>query len=358
MNNFEIYDDIIAFHPGSYIEEIIEDLNITQEEFAERLGVTPKTVSKLVRAEAPVSTETANKLSKLTGISISTWLQMQNTYDIKKLQIEEKKNQDEFQVCAQIDFKYFKDNGFIPRRNYSTLEKIQKLRELLQISNLTFLKNFNSNVSYRNTSGFNEKSIINSNIMLEYATNIAKHKTNNKLDKTKLNKILPEIRQMTLQSGEEFFPILEEKLIECGVILVALPALKNASLNGATKKFKNGSVLLLITDKNKSSDIFWFSIFHEIGHIINGDFYSDYEDDETYLDMEKKADNFAQNLLIPNELYKKFIEDACFTKTNIKNFAESIGIHPSIVLGRLQKEGYLEYYNFKELKISYKFLMG
>lgn len=90
MSNYEIYDDIVAFHPGSYIEEIIDDLNITQEEFAERLGVSPKTISKLINAEVPVSTETANKLSKLTGISMSTWLQMQNSYDIKKTQIEEK----------------------------------------------------------------------------------------------------------------------------------------------------------------------------------------------------------------------------------------------------------------------------
>ncbi|VTS48589.1 HigA family addiction module antitoxin [Streptococcus dysgalactiae] len=356
MSNYEIYDDIVAFHPGSYIEEIIDDLNITQEEFAERLGVSPKTISKLINAEVPVSTETANKLSKLTGISMSTWLQMQNSYDIKKTQIEEKRKSDEYEICSKIDFSYFKLHKFIPNKQYKAHEKIEELRKLLQIADLTFLKNYNSNVSYRNTRGFSDISIINSNVVLELAINFAKHKANKKLDKTKLKNLLPELRKMTTQKGEEFFPILQEMLIECGVILVALPSLRNASLNGATKKFKNGSVLLLITDKNKKSDIFWFSIFHEIGHIINGDFYSDYEDDETYQAMEKKADLFAQDILIPNEDYKKFIETNNFTKSHIISFGEEIGIDPSIVLGRLQKEKYVNYSQFSDLKTSYKFV--
>ena len=42
------YKDLIAFHPGQYVEELIEDYNVTQKEFAERLGVSAKTVSKLV----------------------------------------------------------------------------------------------------------------------------------------------------------------------------------------------------------------------------------------------------------------------------------------------------------------------
>ena len=79
--------------------------------------------------------------------------------------------------------------------------------------------------------------------------------TDNKLDKGKLEKLLPKIRKMTLQNAKKFYPELKEKLLECGVILCGMPKLQNASLNGATKKFQNGSVLLLITDRNKSSDI-------------------------------------------------------------------------------------------------------
>ncbi|EFO01114.1 hypothetical protein SMSK597_0364 [Streptococcus mitis SK597] len=50
-NKIVEYKDLIAFHPGQYVEELIEDYNVTQKEFAERLGVSEKTISKLVNAE-------------------------------------------------------------------------------------------------------------------------------------------------------------------------------------------------------------------------------------------------------------------------------------------------------------------
>lgn len=75
--------DLIAFHPGQYIGEIIEDYQMTQKEFAENLGVSPKTISKLVKGEESISNEIAQKLEKFTNISMKTWFNLQNTYDVK-----------------------------------------------------------------------------------------------------------------------------------------------------------------------------------------------------------------------------------------------------------------------------------
>jgi addiction module antidote protein HigA len=75
--------DLIAFHPGQYIGEIIEDYQMTQKEFAENLGVSPKTISKLVKGEESISNEIAQKLEKFTNISMKTWFNLQNAYDVK-----------------------------------------------------------------------------------------------------------------------------------------------------------------------------------------------------------------------------------------------------------------------------------
>lgn len=75
--------DLIAFHPGQYIGELIEDYQMTQKEFAEKLGVSPKTVSKLVNGEQSISNDIAQKLAKFTNISMKTWLNIQNAYDVK-----------------------------------------------------------------------------------------------------------------------------------------------------------------------------------------------------------------------------------------------------------------------------------
>ncbi len=353
MSNVLNYKNLIAFHPGTYVADIIDDLNITQKEFANRLGTTEKSLSKLLNGEDNLSKEMAYKLSKLTGISINTWMNLQNEYDKKTLEIEDERLKDELKVCKLIDFKYFKDNGCVENRRFNENEKVEKLRSILKIANLTYLSYFNAEVSYRNTKEFDEKSIVNSNVMLEIASNIARNKSDIKLDKEKLKSYLPKIREMTNQNPTEFYPKLEEILSECGIILVALPNLRNASINGATKKFKNGSVLLLITDKNKNSDIFWFSIIHEISHILDGDFYSNYKDEVSYREKELKANKFAGNFFINEDLYKDFNEKEDYTKDSIVRFSESLGIHPSILLGRLQKDEKVDYSYLYELKTKY-----
>ena len=75
--------DLIAFHPGQYIAELIEDYNMTQNEFAEKLEVSPKTISKLVNGEESISDDLAQKLDKFTNISMKTWLNLQASYDRK-----------------------------------------------------------------------------------------------------------------------------------------------------------------------------------------------------------------------------------------------------------------------------------
>ena len=75
--------DLIAFHPGQYIAELIEDYNMTQNEFAEKLEVSPKTISKLVNGEESISDDLAQKLEKFNNISMKTWLNLQASYDRK-----------------------------------------------------------------------------------------------------------------------------------------------------------------------------------------------------------------------------------------------------------------------------------
>ncbi|WP_334333468.1 MULTISPECIES: HigA family addiction module antitoxin [unclassified Companilactobacillus] len=358
MSKENVYEDLIAFHPGSYVEDIVDELNITQAEFADRLGVSAKTISKIINGEDRISNDIANKLANLTGISIKTWMNLQEAYDIKFLEIENKKTVDkEENVCRLIDFGYFKKNHLVRSKKYSIKDKVDILHQLLNVSSLSNLESFNPVVSYRNTKGFEEKSIINSNVMLELAMNEARNVTDVKYTKSKLNKILPIIREMSLDSPEVFYPKLKELLLGCGIVLVGLPNLKNAYLNGATKKFKNGSVLLLITDRNKYSDVFWFSLVHELGHIYFNDFYSNYENEEEYQQKEDRADKFAADFFIPQDMYSDFVNEGKFDKKSILNFAKILGINPSIIVGRLQKEKFIDYKDLQELKTSYSIVM-
>ena len=89
MSNINEYKDIVAFHPGYYIADIIDDMEISQNEFATRMGTTVETLSKLINGQANISNDLAKKLSVMLGTSVEVWQNLQNTYDQKLLEIQQ-----------------------------------------------------------------------------------------------------------------------------------------------------------------------------------------------------------------------------------------------------------------------------
>lgn len=70
-------------HPGAILrEDVLPGLEMTQTEFAERLGVSRLSVSELLNEKRALSTEMALRLSKLLGTSAESWLAMQDAVDL------------------------------------------------------------------------------------------------------------------------------------------------------------------------------------------------------------------------------------------------------------------------------------
>ena len=86
MSNYVEFDDKIAFHPRYYIEEMIDDGGLTQEDLAERLGITQDHLSILIRGEQSLSVDIATKLSEVLGTSVPNWLNLHRAFDERKCQ--------------------------------------------------------------------------------------------------------------------------------------------------------------------------------------------------------------------------------------------------------------------------------
>ena len=169
---------------------------------------------------------------------------------------------------------------------------------------------------------------------------------------------------MTLQNPEVFLPRLSNIFAECGVAFVLLPHLKNSGINGVVKWVSHDRVVLAMNDRRAYADTFWFSLFHELGHVlqqrikvllVSGDEVLN-NSDELLQRLEKEADIFSQNVLIPEQEYREFLRKTwTIYENDIINFAREIGVHPGIVLGRLQMEKRVPYNTkMNSLKVKYE----
>ena len=346
MGNYIEYGDKVAFHPGYYIKEIIDDSGLTQADFARRLGTTPKNISLLVRGEQSLSVDIANKLSMLLGTSISYWLNLQQAYDVMTAEFmrlnELERERATFKL---IDYNYFRDNMGLPDLPRKVDEQIDKVRRFLSVSSLTVLEEKDLAVDFR---GYKEElslaNLVNSNAMVQIAINETLKARIPQFDKKKFESCLDYVLLQTM-NHDGFLESTKSLLEEAGVYLVVLPNLKNSGINGATKRV-DGKVMIFVNDRRHYEDTFWFTLFHEIGHVLNGNLGPTSE-------RESEADEFARRMLIPEESYCDFIKNCDYSnERNIIAFANSIDRDPGIVLGRLLIERKV---NYSDVKLCRKF---
>ena len=354
MSNYIEYDDKIAFHPGYYIKEIVEESGLTQEDFAKRLDTTPKNLSLLIRGEQNLSIDIAMKLSRMIGTSVSYWLNLQNAYDalIAEFKSKEELAQERL-IFSYLDYKYFREYFNLPDLPRKIDEQIVQVRNFLNVSTLTVFKKPDMAVSFRSATGeMSEANIIKANIMVQIATNIALETEAPKFDKSLFEEAVRYALTLT-KDHSTFYPLIKEAFCKAGVILVILPNISGSKINGATKKVGN-NIMLLVNDRRLNSDTFWFTLFHEIGHIMNGDYGISFDSESG--EQEEIADKFAEDMLIPCDQYQQFIAENRFDIQSIRRFAKRIDRDPGIVLGRLLNDGKVNYddWSLNSLRHKYK----
>jgi HTH-type transcriptional regulator/antitoxin HigA len=153
------------------------------------------------------------------------------------------------------------------------------------------------------------------------------------------------LRQLVTLSTEESAPArAKELLAQNGIILVIEEHLKGTYLDGAAMLLETGNPVIALTLRFDRLDNFWFVLMHELGHVylhlfdsLNMDFFD--EDNATDEDdIEKEADTFALNTLIPGDQWKTCLSRFSMSEKAVVVDARKLGIHPSIIAGRIRKE--------------------
>ncbi|MDD3537834.1 MAG: helix-turn-helix domain-containing protein [Eubacteriales bacterium] len=340
----------IAIPPSETIREQLKDRGMTQKEFAIRMGLTEKHVSQLLNGQVELTQNVALRLEAVLGVPASYWNNLEMIYREKLARVEaENELEEDAELASRFPYAKMAELQWVcPTRNRN--EKALNLREFFEVARLNALGRLCvPGIAYRVTGG-NDTSDYSLAAWAQKARIDSRDRRSAPVNISKLQESIPKIRKMTILNPAEFSERLVDLLSECGIVLVFLPHIGGSFLHGAS--FNDGNRIVMgLTVRGRDADRFWFSLFHELCHIIRGHINSPDENDPA---REAEADDFAKDILVPSGQYQEFIDHGCFSKESIEAFAKEIGVAPGIVLGRLQKENYIPYNRYNELKVKYE----
>jgi HTH-type transcriptional regulator/antitoxin HigA len=348
----------LLIHPGETLREAIDDRGMDQRELALRTAFTEKHISKVLNGKSSISPKFAMALKTALGIDAVFWLNLQTNYDIELASLErpETVESGEFDILQELkDFvKHWQKEGSMTKGN-DKKEHVLQLRGILGVEKLTIIPDLRIVAAFRtaNSKTINPYAMFAWIKLCELA--VAKQRAKKLPDVEKLKKSIPVIRALLFAKAEVLSERLKCVFNECGIKFCIVRHFRGAPVQGFIEKNLNNEMILCMTIRQKFADIFWFSLFHEIGHIVSGDIPARFID---YYDMpderERLADEFAKNILIPPDSYMNFLQQKNFSFQSIIKFAQAVKVPSYIVIGRLQKEGHVSYNNFSSEKLRYE----
>lgn len=358
-----------ADHPGKTIEALLESNSMTRKELAARTTVSEKHISTLISGERNISSSFARKLGYVfDGYDAKRWMQLQNEYDSSELDKKERKSitDEEFGVLKHLDevIRYFVRRGLLDQA-VSPADKVIRIRSLLKISDLTLMPKVSYNAAYR--------AQLSSNLMVDpYVLfawqSICEMETRDiparaVLNIGQLKEKLVTVRSLMFGRINDGIQKLQDIMSGCGIRFKVVRNFRGAPVQGFIKNIsdeesKRREMILCLTLRGARADTFWFTLFHEIAHIINGDYKAKFVDFASESsEAEAKADSFARDFLIPPKEYLSFIQGhRILGWADIEEFARKIEVQPFIVLGRLQKDQILDWSDYASYVVKYKWL--
>jgi len=157
----------------------------------------------------------------------------------------------------------------------------------------------------------------------------------------KLRARLQDIRALSkISKPSRFMPPLVKLMADAGVALVVVRAPQGCRASGASRMIAPEKAMILMSFRHRADDHFWFTLFHELGHLLLHEA-SSFVDAEGMADddpCEKQANDFAATMIVPKNREPE-LESLRPDDATIRRFAVSLGVAPGLILGQLQHRG-------------------
>jgi len=350
-----------ASAPGDTIGDLLDRRKLSIASFSQSLGYNKNAVSSLLQGKIAITPEIAEKLSIVLGASKSFWLNREAQYreSLERLK-KEGAYRDGVEWLQEIPVKDMVSFGWIP----DTEAIADKIKSCLKFFNVPDVKSWRDNYQASLSAAAFRTSLTYESHMAAVcawirqgeiqAANIQCKPWNAK----KFKDALISIRALTRKKNPAIFlPELKKLCAECGVAVVIVRAPKGCRASGVTKFISKDKALLQLSFRYRTDDHFWFTFFHEAGHLLlhnmhdkNAVFLENV--DAISIQEETEANDFSAELLVPSTLHNEMAMLGGDYKL-VMRFARKIGVSAGIVVGQLQHRAYLRQDQLNYLKTRY-----
>jgi addiction module HigA family antidote len=336
------YFPSVVFHPGETLAEKLEEMEMGPKEFALRTGKPEKTIIAVLKGESSITPDMAVLFENVTKIPAHYWMNHQRGYD--EFMAREKRQaviQDAVAWAKRFPLAELIRRGWLPKRD-SIQGKTMEMLTFFGFSNHTAWEDYYFNqqlkVAFRISLADTKEPYAISAWLRKGELQAAELQAKVYSEK-KFKEALPELKRIMAGHPEGFFKQLQAICLEAGVKVVHTPCISKAPISGSTR-WLNDTPFIQLTGRYNRNDSFWFTFFHEAGHILlhgKKDIFLenlDYNDKD--MKKEKEADAFACKWTLTDDEEAEIVAAAKLSKELIRDFAKQFKTHPAIIMGRLQ----------------------
>ncbi len=344
----EYYPDEVL-HPSVTLNEKLEEMGMSRKEFALRTGKPEKTIVAVLQGTSSITPEMAILFENVTKIPAHFWINKQARYNEYKARLQRKFAVEHAEEWTRtFPYAEMANLDWLPKtRNIE--EKTINLFEYFAISThggwkRLYIDSDLKIAAYTSLKDTHDPQAISA--WLRQGELQAEKSDAPEFNKKVLKENLSKIKDIMSSHPKSFFSDLVNLCLEAGVKLFYTPKLPKAPLSGSTRWIKDTPIIQL-TARYKQNDRFWFTFFHEVGHILlHGKKYISIEGiDFSGADSEKEqeAHNFAEEWTFSKRQEAELLLLNLVNERTIIKFAKKINTHPAMIIGRLQHKGIIPY---------------
>lgn len=327
--------------PGEYLRQELAARQMSQTELARRMGRPGQVVNEIVNGKKALTQETALELERVLDTPASVWVNLEARYQLaiaRRAEVEDLQDQaawlDRFPVAEMERREWI-------QRGSSTAEKVRSVLRFFGVASFSNWDEHQEALGFRITG----TARIDTGALAAWVRRgelVGRDLPTAGYDEAQFRGALDLARTLTKQAPQAAWDGLKEACAAAGVAAVVVREFPRIGANGVARWLTHNKALIQLNLRYRWADIFWFTFFHEAAHVLMHEprrVFVELDGNPRRDPQESEANRLAEEILIPADAWEQFVFRSEFNSPSVIRFGRELGIHPGIVVGRLQHVG-------------------